>query len=104
CAHLGCRLLVDPRHDVYCGGGSHELGDDVGIQNYHGPTVAARGVAVRGGSARSTPPRAPNRASSVRAKPAVLVGSLTASVRMARISASIERPCWAARTRSRSRT
>ncbi len=113
-AHPGSRQPAHPGHDGRVGCRTHELGADVGIQHdrpcasrrghAHSGKVAARGPSVRGSRSRSIPPRSPKRPRSAWASPVDSVATPTASVRMARISASVERPCWAARIRSRSRT
>src|SRR5664280_2999441 len=65
---------------------------------------AARAGVARAGSPSSTPPNSANRSSRVVNSPCLGSTSVTAAVRMARISDSMDLPCRAARTRSRSRT
>ena len=82
----------------------HQLGGDVGVDDDHADRSAARGTFARGGSSSSTPPNSRNRSRSAAKRLVAGTGSRTASAKMARISASIDRPCWAALIRSRSRT
>lgn len=82
----------------------HQLRHHDGVEqsrDTHDVTSAARTGVDRNGNSNSTPPTAPNRSSNVVNKPSELTGSLTASTRIARISASIDRPCRAARRRKR---
>jgi len=93
-----------PRPDGRRGFGLHQLRDDVGVRDDHVVKSTARGGVDREGTSRSIPPRSPKRSTSAPRTPASSSGSRTASTRMARISASIERPWAAARIRNRSRT
>ena len=73
-------------------------------KGHHVVKSTARGGADRVGTSRSIPPSSPKRSTSAPRTPSSSPGSRTASTRMARISASIERPWAAARIRNRSRT
>jgi hypothetical protein len=68
------------------------LGNNVGVEDDHAEKSTARAGSVRSGSSSSTPPSTPNRASTAVNSPPESAGSCTASVRIARTSASIDRP------------
>src|SRR5579862_2971025 len=84
--------------------GLHELGNDICVDDDHRAKSAGRGASVREGRSRSTPPSARALATRAASGPSSSPGSRTASTRIARISASIDRPCAAARSLRRSRT
>jgi hypothetical protein len=76
------------------------------MKDDHALESAARAGSARSGSSTSTPPSVPNRSSSAVNNPAGSAGSLTASVRIARASASISQSDkdiedWAALRRRR---
>ena len=81
-----------------------QVGDHVGVDDDHVVKSTARGGADRDGRSMSMPPSSPKRARSVPRRLSSSPGSRTASTRMLRISASIDRPWAAALTRNRSRT
>ncbi len=83
---------------------SHQLGDDIGVKDNHCSKLAARGRSSRLGISSSIPPSASKRASNEQNRSGSFRWPPTASARIVRASASIERPLAAARTRSRSRT
>ena len=80
----------DPVEDARVWGGAHEFGDNVGVQNYHAVNSTGGLGGVRCGSSSSTPPRS----AKVRLRTVMSLspGGRIAAARIARASASIERP------------
>lgn len=99
-------LCSDPGHDRGMWLRPHQFGNDIGVEDDHRPNSGGSPTVTGGwGSRSSTPPKGAKRRRMASARLQSRVWSLpTASLRMARSSASMERPLRAARTRSLSFT
>src|SRR5208337_615842 len=91
-------LGIEPAQHLVIGPGQQGLRNNVGVEQDHPRSVGVAGVLSRW-TLSSSPPRGLARAA--RAEPSLRrVAGLTAPSRIARISASVLRPCRFARARS----
>src|SRR5215470_1998733 len=82
-------MFLEPAQHGGQRGRTNKFGDDVAVENDHSGKAAARGDVVRVGRSSSTPPSRANRSMSAVKRSVRGSSSVTAAVRIARISASI---------------
>jgi hypothetical protein len=101
CRHLADRQRVKPGEHSWLWRPAGQLRDHVGVEDDHASNSAARGSSpLRSG--RSSPSARPSKRVWIRLpRPRSSAAGASRSWRIARTSASIDRPCRAASTRSR---
>jgi hypothetical protein len=105
CRHRGSedlpvRKLIDPPNDTLVRHGSHQFRNHVGVENDHSGNSTTRVGSLRVGGSNARSPISLNRCLIREPMPWSDLVLVSTSARIARTSASMERPCSAARTRS----
>ena len=97
CRGMGSKPFRDPP----CRRDFHHFGDDVRIQDYHSSNLIGSPTGLSGNSGKSTPPSGSNNARIDSARLGSRSPVETPIFKISLASSSIDRPCRAARTRSR---